>query len=172
MTINGSTNMTMNDSLGHKVDKRCKKIWCVTEAKLYNSVTEFADEHKINRGTVYDVINKKRNTCHGLKISYEEDVAKTQTIMASDIDEKNAEIAKLKAEMEAMKADAELGRKTRMEQEAARKAEEDRINAINKAKAKFERRQRMYSRKMDECKVCYERLMEAKQELEALGEAV
>lgn len=172
MTINGSTNMTMNDSLGHKVDKRCKKIWCVTEAKLYNSVTEFADVHKMPRQSVYDAIIKKRTTCNGLKITYEEDVAKTQNIMADDISEKNAEIAKLKAEMEALKADAELGRKTRLEQEAARKAEENRIKAIKKADNKVELRQRTYDRKMEEAKHAYARLMEAKQARQELGEAM
>lgn len=168
MTINGSANMTMNDSLGHKVDKRCKKIWCVTEAKLYNSVMEFAEAHKLNPYSVYCAINKKRTTCNGLKITYEEDVAKTQNIMADDISEKNAEIAKLKAEMEALKADAELGRKVRLEQEAARKAEEERQNAIAKAKAKLERRQRVHDRKANELMIAVARLEEAQHELEEL----
>ena len=168
MTINGTNAMTMNDSLGHKVDKRCKKIWCVTEAKLYDSVTEFAEVHKFSPRSVYCAINQQRTTCNGLKISYEENVSKTQNVMASDIDEKNAEIAALKAKLEAMQADAELGRKVRLEQEEARKAEEKRAEAIAKADEKIARRQRMYDRKMEEVKHAYARLEEAKREREAL----
>jgi len=183
MTINGSTNMTMNDSLGHKVDKRFKKVWDTKTGEHWDNAHICARELKVHVTSVYYACNGRTKTCKGRELSYDENVSETRERMANNLSaqnaeitelkaKKDAEIAKLKAEMEALKADAELGRKTRLEQEAARKAEEKRLKAIKKADNKVELRQRMYDRKMEEVKHAYARLMEAKEERKALGEAV
>ena len=168
MTINGTNAMTMNDSLGHKVDKRCKHVKCTNKDKWWSSATVCAKELNVNVKMVYAVCEGKVKTCNGLELSYEENVTEVRNKQSATIGKQDAKIAELEAKLEAMQADAELGRKVRLEQEEARKAEEKRAKAIAKADEKIARRQRMYDRKMEEVKHAYSRLEEAKREREAL----
>lgn len=141
MTINGTNNMTMRDDLGVKVDKRLKGVWCVEESRLYPSATEFAKEKKTHLTNVYRVLNSDndRVTCKGFHISYEENVKKTQRMLANRIATMNSE----RSEFDEMKKKAALWDAFQKEQEKARKAEEEHQTKIAKA---TEKRDRYYNK--------------------------
>lgn len=161
MTINGTNNMTMRDSMGMKVDKRIKAVWCVEESHLYSSATEFAKAKGTCLTNAYRVLNSDddRVTCKGFHISYEENVRKTQRMLANRIAAMNNE----RSEFDEMKKKAALWDAYQKEQEAARKAEEDRQTKIAKATEKRDKRYQKYILAMG----LYE---EAERELSALLE--
>ena len=161
MTINGTNNMTMRDSMGVKVDKRLKGVWCIEESRLYSSATEFAKAKGTCLANAYRVLNNDddRVTCKGFHISYEENVKKTQRMLANRIATMNNE----RSEFDEMKKKAALWDAYQKEREAAHKAEEEHQTKIAKA---TEKRDKLYNKYILAMKL-YE---EAERELSALLE--
>lgn len=172
MTINGSENMTMKDTLGHKIDKRCKDVWSTNKGKHWSSAKACAEELGVKVASVYQCCNGFVLTCKGHELSYEENVSEVREKQSKTIDAQNKELAKKNERIAELERKAALWDAYDAEQKAARKAEENRIKAIESADKKVARRQRMYDRKMEEVQHAYARLMEAKDERNALGEAM
>lgn len=163
MTINGSEHITMQDSLGHKVNNRQKDIWCIETGKHWRGAESCAKEIGVPVQWIWDACNPNtaRKTCNGLHFSYAENVNEVQNRMASEISKRNEKQSEL--EQKAALWDAYMA-----EQEAIRKANETREQAIAKAKAKVERRQRVVENADAKLQLAVSRLLEAERELEAL----
>lgn len=160
-------------------DKRQKPMWDLTEMepKRYPSATAFAKEKGIPLSTVYQTLNGYTHTCHRRVISYDENVAETQSKMVRQIStlnnkHSNAEkrVSELERELSEAKQKAALWDAYQKEQEEARKAEEKRTMMIAKAEAKLERRRRMVENIDDKLQLAVRRMMEAEKELADLKE--
>lgn len=161
MTINGSINMTMRDPMIAKSDKRCKVVWCTDNGNRWNSATECAKEMGVSITAIHNTLNGKYNTCKGLHFSYAENVTETQSKMAQRINTMTSNLSELERK-------AALWDAYQKEQEVARKAEEERQQAIVKAKAKLERRERICGNAYNAYLLAEKRRAEAERELAEL----
>lgn len=87
MTINGSNNMTMRDTLGHKVDHRSKGVYS-NKGDYWSSMKVCATELNVAPATVSLCCSGKTRTCKGLELIKEEDVQKSQRAMARALRER------------------------------------------------------------------------------------
>ena len=87
MTINGSNNMTMRDTLGHKVDHRSKGVYS-NKGDYWSSMKVCATELNVTPATVSLCCSGKTRTCKGLELIKEEDVQKSQQAMARALRER------------------------------------------------------------------------------------
>ena len=154
------------------IDNRRKPMWDLTEEKprLYPGAVDFSKEKGIPLSSVYAALNGMTRTCHGRVISYDENVADTQSKMVEQIGTlRNKLSAREKKDADAEKKIDELKKKAALwdayqaEQEAARKAEEKHQQAIAKA---TEKRDRLYNKYI----LAMELYEEAERELSALLE--
>ena len=183
MTINATEKARLNDPITTHHDKRCKEVENLDNGDWWPSAEIAAKALDVSPNMVRYVCNGRRNTCKGFHLSYRENVTKTREGYAKRTAELTDENAKLKAELEQYKADAEKWR----EQEAIRKAEEERIareeeakrkeeakrlkilddarEALAKANNRLERRKRMMERKENDYMHAISRYTETEREI-------
>lgn len=161
MTIKGSEHITMLDTLGHKVDGRCKKVYCVETGKWWSSAIECARELKVTPYWIRQCCNDDNKTCKGLHFCYEEHVTRLVSKLAANLSERYNALAEQEKELEEYRA-------WKKAQEAERKAKEKAAEDLAKAEATYELRKRLYDRKMEEGRKAYVRMMEAKNKMDAL----
>ena len=161
MTINGSYNMTMRDPMTDKIDKRCKVVWCTDNGQCWNSAVECAREMGVHVSSIMYACNGRIQTCKGLHFSYAENVTEVQSKMAQRISTVTTNLSELERK-------AALWDAYQAEQEAIRKAEEERQQAITKAEAKVERCKRISDNAHQKALLADERLAKAEADLAEL----
>lgn len=127
----------------------------------YASATDAAEILGCSVHNVSVCCRGKTRVCKGFHLAY---VAHA----SQNVDALAERIKALTTQQTELERKAALWDAQEAEKEAVRKAEEDLNNAIAKAEATVERRQRIYDRKMDDVKRSFVRLEEAKRELAAL----
>ena len=157
MKINATEKASLNDPITPIIDGRFKPVRCTTTGEWKEHAGLWAEQLGVPREKIYAVCNGALKTCKGLRFSYEENVAEVREAMATELSNKDSEIARLNAIIASMQPDADVGRAIREAEEARleaeRKAKEEHDKAIakaekayNKANAEFECRQRMVER--------------------------
>lgn len=146
---------------GYHTRRAHKPVINLDTGDKYASATDAAEALGC---TVYNVsaccIGKTR-TCKGFHLAY---VAHA----SQNVDALAERIKTLTTQQTELERKAALWEAHEAEREAIRKAEEEYANALAKAEAKVERRQRIYDRKMDDVRHSFVRLEEAKRELAEL----
>ena len=162
-------NKALINAYGHHIQRRTfKPVLCITNGKRFASVTDAAEAMGVRVSTMSNACTGKIKTCCGMEWMF---VGHLMEKADKVLDHTSA----LSTALEQEKAkNAELERKAALwdayeaEQNAIRKAEENRQQAIEKAKEKVARRQRMADRKEEEFKHALNRLHDAERELNAL----
>lgn len=161
MTLNVNNNVTINEALGYRAHHSCKPVINRTTGDIYASATDAAEALGVSVHSVSVACLGGSKSCKGNRLEY---LDKT----SGNVDSLTAEIRMLRAENEQLKADAEIGRVIREEQEKKRKAEEERNSTIAKLEAKLERRKRIVERIDNEYQNAVRRMMETEKELAEL----
>lgn len=161
MTLNVNNNVTINETLGHHTHHCCKPVINRTTGDIYASATDAAEMLGVDIRSVSLACLGKVKSCKGNRLEYLDRTSGNVSSLA-------AEIRRLYAENEQLKADAKIGRAIREKQEAKRKAEEERNAAIAKLEAKLERRKRIVERVDAEYQNAVRRMMETEKELAEL----
>lgn len=160
MTIKGSENMTAQKILGHNVDGREKGIYSTNTGEYWPSGKVCSKDLRVTPNAVYQCC-KNKGTCKGRKLRKAEEVFTVMTDLADEVARRNEQQAELERK-------AALWDEYMAEQEAIRKAEEEAAANLANAEATYERRKRIYDRKMEEGRKAYARMMEAKNKRDAL----
>ena len=182
MTIRGTEKIIAHDPVEKHIDKRTKRVWCIETGEPYDSVKVCAKSIGVHYQTLINHLNNKRKSVHGLHYCYEEDIAKYRDMSSAQIAKSNTENEKLRAENEKLRAKSdkeraereELERKAALwdayqkEQEAIRKAEEERQQKVEKLKARIERRKRIADNLNTQYQAAIRRIMEDEKELAEL----
>ena len=166
ITINKET--ILEEAIGTRTHHSCKPVINRTTGEMYASATDAAEALGVSVYTVSGCCTGKAKTCKGNKLEYVDHVS-------GNVNSLTAEIRILKAKLAEMEADAAVGRAIREEKEAAQKAEEDRLKAIEdvktalvKANERKERRQRIVEQKDADLQKSVSRLMETETEIKEL----
>lgn len=155
-----STNIIINEratiqSIGEHTNGNCEPVVCLTEDKIFNSVTDAANHYDASISQISAVCNKKAKTCH-----------KMQFCFLRDIDQHLNEIMENnRRNMEKISA---LERKAALWDAYQKKQEDARQQAIVKVKAKIERRERIRHNAYQKYLMAEGRLAEAERELKDL----
>lgn len=147
---------------------RCKPVICLETGDVFTSVADAAEYVGVHQGNMSQHLRGKLRSIKGKHYCY----------LSRATESLDAIVTRLR-ETSSMEADALKWRAYQAEQEAIRKAEEKRIAderkakeeyeaAVEKAKAKVERRHRMCSRLEQQYHEAIARAMEAEKEYEAL----
>lgn len=163
MKINATEKAALNDPVTAPIDKRLKPVRNINNG-LVKYADEWAKELNVTREAIYMACNKKVKTCKGMRFRYDEDVAEVRDNMATELSNKDNEIAQLKAIIAFMQADAEVGRKIREAEEEKRKAIDNAEREMEEANKECERIQRMVERAEAECQRLVALLMKAEEE--------
>ena len=154
-----STNIIINEratiqSIGEHTNGNCEPVVCLTEDKIFNSVTDAANHYDASISQISAVCNKKAKTCHKMRFCFLRDIDQH----LDEIMENN------RRNMEKISA---LERKAAL-WDAYQKQEETRQQAIAKVKAKIERRERIRHNAYQKYLMAEGRLTEAERELKDL----
>lgn len=157
-----STNIVIKDratvqSIGEHTNRNCEPVVCLTENKIFNSVVDTASYYDVSESQISKMCNGKAKTCHKMKFCF-----------LRDIDQHLDEIMENNRRNTENERKAALWDAYQKEQEAARKAEEERQQAIAKAKAKIERREQIRRNAYQKYLMAEGRLAEAERELKDL----
>ena len=148
--------------------KGCKPVICIETGEVFTSVTdaaEYAGEYAQNMS---NHLNGKRRSIKGKHYCYLSRVNESLDAIVTRLRETSA-VEEDAKRWRAYQAEQDAIRKAEEErQEQARKAREDILAQIAKAEAKVARRTEIRDRKIEEARFASERLMEAERELEAL----
>lgn len=158
MTINVNNSSTITEVLGNRTHHSCKPVINKTTGEVYASATDAAEALGITVKYVSMCCHGKLNSCKGNRLSY-------LSHTSENVDELTAQIRILNAKIAELEEDAAVGRAIREEQEAARKADEERQNAIAKAEAKLERRRRIVAAAEEKYMLAVQRFSDAEREL-------
>lgn len=161
MTLNVNNNVTINEALGHRAHHSCKPVINRTTGDIYASATDAAEALGVSVHSVSVACLGGSKSCKGNKLEYLDRTSGNVNSLA-------AEIRRLHAENERLKADAEIGRVIREEQEKKHKAEEERNATIAKLEAKLERRKRIVERIDANLQDAVRRMMETEKQLAEL----
>ena len=153
---------------GEMNSRHCKPIICLETGDVYTSVTDAAEAIGCSSNNLSSHLTGKRRHIKGKHFCY----------LSRATESLDAIVTRLR-ETSSMEEDAKKWRAYQAEQDAIRKAEEKRINderkakeeyeaAVEKAKAKIERRSRICSRLEQQYHEATNRLMEAEKEYETL----
>lgn len=161
-----STNIIINEratiqSIGEHTNGNCEPVVCLTEDKIFNSVTDTANHYDASISQISAVCNKKAKTCHKMRFCFLRDIDQH----LDEIMENNRRNTEKISDLERKAA---LWDAYQKEQEEARKAEEERQQAIAKVKAKIERRERIRHNAYQKYLMAEGRLAEAERELKDL----
>lgn len=96
MKMNTTEHATMKDihTLGHKVDKRTKTVYCVNDGRTWPSARACAKDIGVCYHAVISACNGDHKLRIGLTLYYEEDVAKLRDGETRMIQDYNAQIKK------------------------------------------------------------------------------
>jgi chromosome segregation ATPase len=148
--------------------RHCKPIICLETGEVFTSVTDAAESIGCSANNLSTHLTGKRRHIKGKHFCYLSRATESLDVIVSRLRETSS-----------MEEDARKWRAYQAEQEAIRKAEEDRIEAERKAKEKYEadvakarnkvaRRQTICERLKAQLAEAEKRLVDAKIELEAL----
>lgn len=110
----------------------CKPVINKTTGDVYASATDAAKALEVSIWSVSCACLGKIKTCKGNRLEYVKHASENVDSLAAEIRALNAKIAELEA-------DAAVGRAIREKEEAARKAEEERLNEIEATEAILEK---------------------------------
>ena len=166
MTINGSSNIIMTsktttDATGEHFNGNCLPVTILEDGKTFTSIIDAANYLGVTAGALWQHLHGRTRSCCGKHAFFVRDRDEHYNNMTQYINEQSTRQAEL--EYKAAQWDAYLA-----EQERIHKAEEKRINDINKARERLARRQAVYDNAMNKVSVAYSRLVEAREQLEAL----
>lgn len=161
MTINVNNSSIITEVLGNRTHHSCKPVINKTTGVVYASATDAAEALGASVHCVSYCCLGKIKSCKGNHLSY-------LSLTSENVDELTARIRILNAKVTELEADAAVGRAVREEQEAARKAEEERNAAIAKAEAKLERRRRIVAAAEEKYMLALQRFTDAERELSDL----
>lgn len=161
MTINVNNNSTITEVLGNRTNRLCKPVINKTTGEVYASATDAAEAIGVTVHCVSHCCLGKTKSCKGNRLSY-------LSHTSENVDELTAQIRILNAKIAELEEDAAVGRAVREEQEAARKAEEERNAAIAKAEAKLERCRRIVAAAEEKYMLALQRFTDAERELSDL----
>lgn len=162
MTINGSTQMTMRDPMTSlHTSRREKGVYDTDSGKYWSSGALCATELGVSVWSVYNTCAGKQKTCKGRHLSYAENVTETQTSLAKRVSDLSVDRSELERK-------AALWDAYQKELEKQRKEEEKRNMKIAKAKAKMERKERIYNRLKNELATAMAQYQNAERELAEL----
>lgn len=182
-TITIQNKATINNTIGHHCNGNSKPIIAIDIHKTFTSCLDAAEYFGCGHAPIYKVLNghqpyirmyerdengKRIRFLGTCRLSYAKQAEESVDAllengrnMQNELDKANKKLAEQEAEMAEFRA-------WKAEQERARKAEENRQQAIAKAKEKLERRKRMALRKQEECDNAWNRVREADLELAEL----
>ena len=154
-----STNIIINEratiqSIGEHTNGNCEPVVCLTEDKIFNSVTDTANHYDASISQISAVCNKKAKTCHKMRFCF-----------LRDIDQHLDEI--MENNRRNTEKISDLERKAAL-WDAYQKEQEERQQAIVKVKAKIERRERIRHNAYQKYLMAEDRLAEAERELKDL----
>lgn len=156
-------------TIGHHTQRAFQPMVCVETGERFASMTDAAEAKGVSVSNISvaarDPKNRKCCNHHWIRASQITEHADMLLDRTSALHEENESMKQKLAEQEAEMAEF---RAWKAEQERARKAEENRQQAIAKAKEKLERRKRMALRKQEECDNAWNRVREADLELAEL----
>lgn len=132
MTINVNGESIIKNAIGTRTSKLCKPVINKTTGEVYASALDAAEALGVFRTAISAVCRGKIKTCKGYKLEYVKHASE-------NVDSLTAQIRALNAKIAEMEADAAVGRAIREKEEAARKAEEDRLNEISTTEAALEK---------------------------------
>lgn len=161
MTINGSENMVMQDYIGHKVDKRLKKVYDTVTGDHWPSATHCAREIGTRPYNVQRACNGTTKTCMGRHLSYEENVNEVHTNMANSLRHSSARSPELKRKASSLDA-------IEKDINTIFKQEEEWKEKMSKIASRIARRQRIYNDRLEAAENARSRLVEAEREMEEL----
>ena len=159
-----STNIIINEratiqSIGEHTNGNCEPVVCLTEDKIFNSVTDAANHYDASISQISAVCNKKAKTCHKMRFCFLRDIDQH----LNEIMENN------RRNMEKISA---LEQKAALWDAYQKEQEETRQQAIAKVKAKIERRERIRHNAYQKYLMAEGRLAEAEKELKDLEDKV
>lgn len=154
INIQGNANIKGEGKLN---SRHCKPIICLETGEVFTSVTDAAESIGCGANNLSSHLTGKKKSIKGKHFCYLYRATESLDV-----------IMKRLRETSSMEDDARKWRAYQAEQEAIRKAEEDRIEAIRKAKDKVARRQEICERIKAKLAEAEKRLMDAEIELEAL----
>ena len=159
MTIDVNNKSTLTNVEGTRTHHSCKPVINRTTGYVYASATDAAEALG---GYVSDI----SKCCLGKIPHYKGNKLEYVSHTSENVDSLTAEIRALHAKMAELEADAAVGRAIREEQEAKRKAEEERQKGIETLKANIAketerklRRQRIVEQKEAEAQEAKNRLL-------------
>ena len=155
------TRKTTTDATGEHFNGNCLPVTILEDGKTFSSIIDAANYLGVTAGALWQHLHGRTRSCCGKHAFFVRDRDEHYNNMTQYINEQSKRQAEL--EYKAAQWDAYCA-----EQASIRKAEEDRINALNKAMSKVERRQKVYDNAMSKVNIAYTRLVEAKEELKAL----
>lgn len=161
MTINLNNKSVISNTVGNRTHHCCKPVICIETGEVYNSATDAAEVNGVSVLSMSNCCLGKTRSCKGKHFAY---VSRT----SENIDALTARIRTMSAEQSELERKAALWDAYEAEQNAIRKAEAERQQALDKAKEKVERRQRVYARLMEQAEIARQRMNEAREELFAL----
>lgn len=155
-----STNIIINEratiqSIGEHTNGNCDPVVCLTENKIFNSVTDAANYYDANISQISKVCNEKVKTCHKMRFCF-----------LRDIDQHLNEI--MENNRRNTEKISDLERKAALWDAYQKEQEESRQQAIAKVKAKIERRERIRHNAYQKYLMAEGRLAEAERELKDL----
>lgn len=135
MNININGNSILTNAIGTHTNKLCKPVINHTTGEVYASATDAAEALGVTIHSVSAVCRGILNSCKGNKLTYVKHASE-------NVDSLTAQIRALNAKIAEMEADAAVGRAIREKEEAARKAEEERLNIITAIEFALEKENR------------------------------
>lgn len=134
--INNEATIKANGTHTHS---RSKPVICIDTGEVFASATDAAERNGVHWTTMSSTCLGKTKTCNGKRYCYLADMAENLGALTERIQKLNELEAKAKA-WDELKAKEEAARKAEEERLAAiRKAEEERIKAEQERKAKIEK---------------------------------
>ena len=146
----------------------CKPVICLDTGDVFTSCFDAAESIGVHFSAMSAHLRGKTRTIHGKRYMYLSRVSEGLDAIVTRLRETSA-IEEDAKKWQAYQAEQDAIRKAEEERQAqARKAREDLLDQIAKAEAKVARRTEIRDRKAEETRFAVERLMEAERELEAL----
>lgn len=149
------------EAIGHRTHKNCKSVTVRELNRSFDSVTELAEHLGVRPNTISSVLGNKSKTVHGYHVYLTKEVNE-------HMEEQQAYNRNAISKLPELERKAALWDAYEAEQNAIRKANEMREQAIAKARAKVERRTRIVNNADEKLQLAVRRLMEAESELAEL----
>ena len=153
---------------GVHTHKNSKPVICLDNGNRYVSVTDAAEAIGVTHATLSAHLNGDTQTCRGMRWSFMSRVMESADTILDHAAHLSSELNKANEKLTEQEAEMAEFRAWKAEQARIRQEEEIRQQALEKAKEKVARRQRMADRKEEEFKHALSRLHDAERELNVL----